>query len=89
MLATVIEVQRPLAVYFSEFRIDGTRKDLYTRLLNYFERSNLIEACLFSSLNYDAARWRALRLVQPTAPRRLLFLYTNKSRTPAHLAVSD
>jgi hypothetical protein len=50
---TAIEAQRPLAVYFSEFRIDGARKDLYSRLLNYLQRSNLIEACFFSSLNYE------------------------------------
>jgi hypothetical protein len=50
---TAIEVQRPLAVYFSEFRIDRTRKDLYSRLLNYLQRSHLIEACFFASLNYD------------------------------------
>lgn len=48
-----IEAQRPLAVFFSEFRIDETRKDLYSRLLNYLQRSNLIEACFFSSLNYE------------------------------------
>ena len=50
---TAIEAQRPLAVYFSEFRIDGARKDLYSRLLNYLQRSNLIEACFFSGLNYE------------------------------------
>jgi hypothetical protein len=50
---TAIESQRPLTIYFSEFRIDGTRKDLYSRLLDYLQRSKLIEASFFSSLNYE------------------------------------
>jgi hypothetical protein len=48
-----LEAQRPLAVFFSEFHLDGTRKDLYSRLLRYLQGSHLLERCFFSTLNYE------------------------------------
>jgi hypothetical protein len=48
-----IEAQRPLAVYFSEFQLDLSRCDFYSRLLDFLRRSGLIEDCFFSTLNYD------------------------------------
>jgi hypothetical protein len=50
---TALEAQRPLAVFFSEFQLDGTRKDLYSRLLGYLQGSKLLGRCFFASLNYD------------------------------------
>src|SRR5262245_52718137 len=41
---SAIEAQRPLARYFSEFRLDSSGKDLYSRLLTFLRRSGIIES---------------------------------------------
>jgi hypothetical protein len=79
-----IEAQWPLAVYFSEFRLDGARKDSYSRLLNYLLRSNLIEDCFFSSLNYECLFEQAVR----TAGSRVDWLL-EAAAAPARGTVED
>lgn len=50
---TLLEAQRPLALYFASFMLDGSGEDLYSRLVKHLTQSRLIERTLFASLNYD------------------------------------
>jgi hypothetical protein len=50
---TVLEAQRPLAIYFSEFVLDHSQKDYYSRLLRYLDKIELVEKSFFSTLNYE------------------------------------
>lgn len=51
---SAIEAQRPVAVYFSEFKMDGTRRDLYSRLLSFLTRSSLLNETFFATVNYES-----------------------------------
>jgi hypothetical protein len=48
-----IEAQRPLAIYFSELRLDTNGRDLYSRLLRFLKQSEIIDSSFFATLNYD------------------------------------
>ena len=57
---TAAEAQRPLAVYFSEFALDESRKDYYSRLIRYLRWIELLEIAFFSTLNYECLLEQAL-----------------------------
>ena len=44
---------KPLAQCFSQFLLDETRADCYSRLLDELRKSGKIEETIFGSLNYD------------------------------------
>ena len=50
---SLLEGQRPLALYFSRFVLDRTRMDCYSKLLDALGRSGNIPHTIFGSLNYD------------------------------------
>jgi hypothetical protein len=60
---TALEAQTPLAVFFSQFRLDGSRKDLYSRLIRYLHNADLLKCCLFSTLNYECLFEQAAQTV--------------------------
>jgi hypothetical protein len=52
-ISTLLEVQKAFALYFSRFSVDTHRNDYYSRLLIHLTAGDLIQNCLFASLNYD------------------------------------
>jgi hypothetical protein len=50
---TLLEKQRSLALYFSQFFLDTSNLDYYSRLLASLSGAGLISDCFFGSLNYD------------------------------------
>ena len=50
---SLLEGQKPLALYFSRFVLDGTRMDYYSKLLDALGRSGKIPYSVFGSLNYE------------------------------------
>jgi len=58
---SLLESQRPLALYFSRFVPDRTRMDYYTKLLDALGRSGNIPHTVFGSLNYDCLFEQAAR----------------------------
>src|SRR5439155_25174237 len=50
---SLLEAQRPLALYFSRFVLAPTRMDYYSKLLDALDRSGNIPHTVFGSLNYD------------------------------------
>ncbi len=51
---TLLEHLRPLALYFSQFILDGTRLDFYSQLLSVLMRSGKLQRSVFGSLNFDS-----------------------------------
>jgi hypothetical protein len=49
----ILESQRTMALYFSDFTLDGSGKDLYSRLLDCLERTGKMAQTSFGSLNYE------------------------------------
>ena len=58
---SLLEGQRPLALYFSSFVLDRTRVDYYSKLLDALGRSGNIPHTVFGSLNYECLFERAAR----------------------------
>ena len=50
---SLLESQRPLALYFSRFVLDRTRMDYYSKLLDALDKAGNIPHTVFGSLNYD------------------------------------
>jgi hypothetical protein len=50
---TILERQRPLALYFSRFSLDRSGSDLYSKVLSRLMDCNAVHKCFFGSLNYD------------------------------------
>src|SRR5258706_14883671 len=50
---TLLEKQRLLAWYFSQFFLDSSSMDYYSKLLAALSVADRIPDCLFASLNYD------------------------------------
>ena len=50
---TLLEKQKLLACYFSQFFLDSGSLDCYSKLLVSLDAAGLIPDCLFASLNYD------------------------------------
>lgn len=50
---TILEQQRTLALYFSQFVLDSSRQDPYSKLLASLIKSRKIQVSQFGSLNYD------------------------------------
>ena len=64
---SILQHQVRLALYFSQFTLDPTGRDLYSKLLQFLCESGKIERSFFASLNYDclfeqAARSRGLQV---------------------------
>ena len=49
----VLEWHRDVASFFADFELDGSNLDLYTRLLAFLRRAELLHSTLFTSINYD------------------------------------
>lgn len=50
---TLLEKQRPLALYFPRFILDPSGLDYYSKLLSRLKDSGKIPHCLIGSINYD------------------------------------
>jgi hypothetical protein len=50
---TLLQKQRSLACYFSQFLLDTSSMDYYSKLLASLNAAGLIPDCFFASLNYD------------------------------------
>jgi len=49
----LLEGQRTLAIYFSQFTQDGDSEDSYSKLILALKKSGSLSSCVFGSLNYD------------------------------------
>jgi flavin-binding protein dodecin len=60
---SLLEGQKPLALYFSRFVLDRTRMDYYSKLLDALDRTGNIPHTIFGSLNYDCLFEQAARIL--------------------------
>jgi hypothetical protein len=49
----LLEGQRKLAIYFSQFTLDHAGADCYSNLIRAVKKAGVLPLCTFGSLNYD------------------------------------
>ena len=56
----LLEWHRPVALFFAKYRLDGSGRDLYSRLLAKLKTRGLLERVTLGSLNYDCLLEQAM-----------------------------
>ena len=59
----MLELQRRLALYFSKFRLELPKENLYTRLLEHLRLANILDSSFFATINYECLIERAARFL--------------------------
>jgi hypothetical protein len=57
----LLEGQRTLAIYFSQFTLDAAGADCYSNLIRAVKNAGVLPLCTFGSLNYDCLMEQAAR----------------------------